>query len=640
MNNKDQMHPEDMRNLIIFAVLSLLIWFAYDVYVGKPQKEALDNAKKARAELMESNPEKFEPVKVLTREEALAKTERISFDNGEVLGTINLQGGMIDDLTLRHYFETVEKKDNIVLFKPAETERARYMNYGWVSSDRSLVLPNAQSVWHVIGNQVLTPGSPVTLVWNNGQGLTFERVISLDEHYLFTITQKVTNRMEREVTLYPYALISQKSIPQDYFRTWISHEGPMGFIGATLEQMYYAAMESDPDKSVEAETGWIGISDKYWLTALMPPQNQKVEYRFKYTEDPIVEERDRYQTDFTAAPVVVRGGETSQATYHLYAGAKKVLTLKHYQDEMNIPNLDLAVDFGWFWFLTYPLFLSLHYIGLGVGNMGIAIIIMTVILRSGVFPLTHKSYKSFAKMKVVAPQITELREKYGDDREKLQSEIVELYQREGVNPMSGCLPMLVQIPIFFAFYKVLFSTIEIRHAPFYGWIEDLSAKDPTNLFELFGLLPWDAPNILHVGAWPCMMLVVMLIQRKLNPPPQDQLQKDLMTYFPFIITFVMAGFASGLVIYWTLSAFLGMVQQMIIMKSMGVPIYIFNKDHYQEEMEKQIEKGPGIHPLMEMAEDEMEDALFGEDEEEAPKEITPPKPKKKTPKKSAKKKKK
>lgn len=638
-NNQDGMHPEDMRNLIIFGVLSLVIWFLYETYILGPQAKALKAAKQARAELIVEDPKLLDPVETVSREDALALTPRISFDNGEIFGTISLQGGKIDDLSLSLYYKTLEKKEYVTLFTPRQSETARYMDYGWVTSDKNIRLPNASTLWQVRGNnQVLTPGAPITLVWNNGQGLRFERLIALDDEYLFTITQKVYNQSGKDVTLYPYALISQTDIPKDYNRTWISHEGPMGFIGGALEKMYYAAMVGEPDKRIEAQRGWIGISDKYWLTALMPTQDVLSKYRFKYTPDPVSKKRHRYQADFTGAARVASSGGMVENSYHLYAGVKKVLTLKAYQAELGVDNLDMAVDFGWFWFLTYPFFLGLHYLGLFFGNMGVAIIVLTIIVRSAVFPLTNISYKSFAKMKVVAPQISDLREKHGDDKEKLQAAIVELYQKEGVNPMSGCLPMFAQIPIFFAFYKVLFSTVEIRHAPFFGWIEDLSARDPTTVFNLFGFFPWGVPEFLMIGVWPCMMLIATLMQKQLNPPPQDKMQRDMMIFFPFFITFIMAKFASGLVIYWTFSAVLGIIQQSIIMRSVGVPVYFFNKDKFEQTLEAQVEKGPDVHPLIDMAEQEAEKALFGDGsaEIEAVPDIKPPKPKKKTQKKKKK----
>ncbi len=651
-NNKDQMHPQDVRNLIIFAIASLAIWFLYETYILAPQAKALKEAKEARAELLLNDPSLMNEVKELTRQEALARSERIYFSNEEVSGSISLSGGIIDDLSLNKYFKTLDKKEKVHILTPDNVRGTRFVNYGWVSRDKGVKLPNIDSVWSVEGNSNLLPDAPVTLVWDNGEGLIFKRILSLDHNYVFNITQKVINNSGKDVYLHPYSLITQTGIPEGSHSTWVAYEGPMGFIGSTLEHMGYRTMVKDPNKKIEAENGWIGFSDKYWLTALIPQQGQLAKYRFKYTPDPIKtlsssnnkkgkskpRQHQKYQTDYTASEISIKNGESAEYSYHLYAGAKKVLLLEKYQKEMGVKNLDLAVDFGWFWFLTYPFFLALHYIGLLVGNMGVAIIILTIILRSAVFPLTKVSYHSFAKMKVVAPQITELREKYNDDKEKLQEEIVKLYQKEGVNPMSGCLPIIAQIPIFFSFYKVVLTTIEIRHAPFFGWIQDLSAKDPTSIFNLFGLLDYDVSFLPTIGVWPCLMLLVLLIQKRLNPPPQDANQRFIMNIFPFFITFIMANFASGLVIYWTISAAMSVMQQAYIMHSLGVPIYIFNKDKYKEELEEKSEEGPDVHPLVEMVEDEVEKAMFGEgdqtSEHKEPKPvIKPPKPKKKKKKK-------
>ena len=627
-NNKDQMHPEDFRNMIIFAVLSVLIWFAYESFVGAPQAEQLKQAKAARAALIEKQPELMTPYKAMNRDVALKQAARIKFDNPEISGSISLKGGLIDDLSLKHYFKTLDKKENVVLLSPVEADHARYMDYGWVSKDKALNLPNTSTQWGIVDNDVLRPDFPVTLAWNNGQGLRFERIISVDQEYLFTITQKVINTTAQNVELFPYALVSQKDIPADHVAMWIAHEGPMGFIGDSLEQMNYTAMKKEPSTKLEADTGWIGISDKYWLTALIPTQNQMAKYRFQYTPDPVTKERNIFQTDITGAASVIPAGGVAENTYRMYAGAKKVLTLQKYQDEMGIRNFDLAVDFGWFWFLTYPLFLALHYIGLLVGNMGAAIILLTIVIRSAVFPLTNISYRSFAKMKVVGPQVAALKVQYADDKEQLQAEIVKIYQREGVNPMSGCLPILVQIPIFFSFYKILFTTIEIRHAPFMGWIQDLSAQDPTSVFNGFGLIPWDPPSALMIGAWPCMMLIVMLLQKKLNPPPQDKVQRHMMNFFPFFITLIMSGFASGLVIYWTFSAAMSVLQQVFIMRSMNVPVYFFEKDRH-EELEAQTAAANA-----EALEKAKEAKKSSETKvEEAPIKVSKPKPKKKKKKK-------
>lgn len=628
-NDKDKMHPQDMRNLIIFALLSILIWFAYDTFVGKPQKEALQRAKKAQVEMVKKNPALAQPVKDIPRDQALTTTRRLAFENAHLQGSISMTGGVIDDLSLKDYYKTLDKKENVELFSPSVAERSRYVDMGWVSRNKNMALPNAKTIWQVRGNTTLSPENPVTLVWDNGQGLEFNRTISIDDEFVFKITQTVINQSNTAYEIHPYALITQKGIPADYMNMWIAHEGPMGFIGQSLEQMDYGAMAKNPNEKFEAEKGWIGISDKYWLTALIPAQEQITKFRFKYIPDAVKSIRNRYQTDFTGPPMTLDAGGVIENSYHLYAGAKKVLTLEKYQEELGVQNLEYAVDFGWFWFFTYPLFLALHYLGLLVGNMGVAIIILTIIIRMAVYPFTSMSYRSFAKMKVVAPRLTELREQYGDDKEKLQAEIIQLYQKEGVNPMSGCFPILLQIPIFFAFYKILLITIEVRHAPFFGWIEDLSARDPTSVFNMFGLFPYDVPSLLMIGAWPCLMLVAMLFQKKLNPPPQDKLQRDMMNIFPFFITFIMAGFASGLVIYWTFSAILSVMQQAYIMRSMGVPIYIFEKDKFKEELEEKIEEGPDVNPLVGMAEEEAEKALFDE-EQEPPKPMTPPKPKKKT----------
>lgn len=634
MNDKDKMHPEDIRNLIIFVIASMAIWFFYDTYIMKPQQLALKNAKVVREALLEKNPEIEKTSAFVPREQLMNMSERVAFKNKEIFGSINLRGGQIDDVSLAGYYETLKKEKNVVLFSPNKTEGARYVDYGWVTSDKTIKLPDSNTLWTVDGNHELTPDFPVKLVWNNGQGLEFERKIELDKKFVIRVSQLVRNKSDHEVTLYPFALLSQVGVPKGTFETWAFHEGPTGFIGGALVEKKYGGMKAEKLSETEATRGWIGFSDKYWLTALIPEQNSMSKYRYKYTPDALKADHDRYQTDFTGDAVKIPAGGQRESTYHIFAGAKKVLLLKEYSNILGVDNLVLAVDFGWFWFLTYPFYLMMYYIGIFTGNIGVAIIIMTFLVRGAAFPLTRFSYRSFAKMKLVSPQLTELRKKYGDDKQKLQEEIVVLYQKEGVSPLSGCLPILIQIPIFFAFYKVIFITIEVRHAPFFGWIQDLSASDPTSIFNLFGLLHYDVPSYLMIGVWPCLMLIATLLQKQLNPPPQDKIQKDMMTLFPIFITYTMAHFPSGLVIYWTFSAYIGLIQQSYIMKSMGVPIYIFNKDHYRKEMEQQIDQGPSVNPLVQMAEEETEKALFGDDEgDKGGKEISAPKPKKKKKKK-------
>lgn len=630
---KDQMHPQDLRNMFIFFIVAALLYFTYDAFVLKPQVQAMKERTAAEKKIVEKHGESvLDNGEISLRNVVLPRSEainavpggRVKFDNGEVFGTIALKGGRIDDLSLKEYFTELGGEEHVHVLSPRGSAHPRTIDYGWVAKDKNTPVPNKDTIWSVRGNQTLTKDTPVTLVWDNGQGLIFERIIALDEHYMFTVTQSVQNNSGKEAVLYPYGILAQRGLPEDYRWMWVSHEGPVGFIGEELHQPYYDTLREEKKQSYGAKTGWIGFTEKYWMSALIPPQGQNVQYNYTYAGD----EKDKlniglYQADFLGSEVLVRAGERQNVESHFFAGAKKVLTLQDYEEKLGIHNIDLAVDFGWFWFLTYPFFYMLHYLHLVVGNMGIAIILLTCVIRGATFPLTNTSYKSFAKMKKVAPQTAELKKKHGDDKQALQKELIEMYAREGVNPMAGCLPILLQIPIFFALYKTFFITIEMRHEPFFGWIDDLSAPDPTSVFNAFGLIPWDPPSFLMIGVWPCAMLVMMIIQKKLNPPPQDPLQRDLANYMPFIFVFIMSGFASGLVVYWTFSALIGIIQQVIIMRSLGVPIHLFGEEEDGEPVS-------GLHPLAEMAEDEVEDALFGDENspDDKPKDISPPKPKK------------
>lgn len=637
-DNKN-MDPEDLSRLFIFFVCAVFIYIFYNHFVIMPQNQAIREAAKydammakqeaAIAALDEAPKEAPKSRKEII---AQAKEQRIPIDNGGLFGSISTKGANIDDITLHNYYETLEKKEHIATLSPKGSELPRYINFGWVAAEQDTILPDAETIWSAPENSKITADNPVTLKWNNGNGLTFERTIALDENFMFTITQKVTNNSGKKVTLYPYGLFTQTGIPKDLETTWIQHAGPIAYTSETLHEISYKSLREDRKKEMESNHGWIGITDKYWYTSLIPPQGQDVKYSFKYTgKHDDKDRKGRYQADFIAAPLTLDAGQSGEVKSHVFSGAKRVLLMNKYRDELGIPKFDLAVNFGWFWFMSKPFFLALHYLGELTGNVGIAIILLTIIIRGSVFPLTNASYKSFAKMKKVSPQVAELRENYADDKQKLQTEIMNLYQREGVNPMAGCFPILLQIPIFFALYKVLFITIEIRHAPFFGWIQDLSAPDPTTLFNLFGLIDWTPPSYFMVGVWPCLMCATMLVQKKLNPPPQDQLQRDMANIFPIAMTFVLGKFASGLVIYWTFSAFIGLIQQMIIMRSMNVPIYLFGQSEDEKKIEDSVAKGKtDIHPLIAMAEEEMEEALF---DDEPPKPIKPIKPKKKKKKK-------
>lgn len=626
-HTKDQMHPQDTRNLFIFFIVATLAYFAYDAYILKPQAAAMKAKARVQAELVEQHgPEILEaanaPRKSEPRDKIIASNaaSRIEFNNPEIFGSISLKGGRIDDLSLHKYFETLEKKKNVNVLSPRKSEFPRTIDYGWVSKNANMPVPDVETIWSVQGNQRLSPENPVTLIWDNGKGLIFKRKFQLDEDYMFTVTQSVQNNSGQDVTLYPYGLIAQRGVPKDYIWVWLSHEGPVSFIGEELHQLDYSTLREEQSQSFKADTGWIGITEKYWLTALVPPQGQNVKYGYTYAgdeDDP--QNKGLYQADFLGEAVNLNSGESHNVESRFFAGAKKVLLLQEYEKDLEIRNFDLAVDFGWLWFLTYPFFYALHYLGLLVGNMGVAIILLTCILRALTFPLTNVSYRSFAKMKKVAPQVQGLRDKHGDDKQALQKELIEMYAREGVNPMSGCFPILLQIPIFFALYKVFFVTIEIRHAPFFGWIQDLGAPDPTSVFNLFGLIPWDPPAFLMIGIWPCLMVLMMWFQKQLNPPPQDPIQRDIQNYMPFLFGFLMSRFASGLVVYWTFSAMIGVLQQIIIMKSLNVPVHLLGEKEEEEPSDKLDSKD---------TEEDKYDTSSMFEEEKPVKDISPPKPKK------------
>lgn len=624
------LHPQDMRNLFIFFVLSTILYIGYSLLFVQPQSAAIRQAQMVRP-VQVARPAEDKPAP--SRDEILAQSPRLHFKNNEVFGSIALRGARLDDLSFHHHFEKADRKDPVVLLSPTGSDFPRYVDLGWVAgADTHLKLPDAKSLWRVVGNDTLAVDHPVILSWDNGQGVTFTRTYRIDDSYLVTMTDSIHNQTGKALTLYPYGLMAQQGLPPHLQNVWVVHEGPIGFIGNKLEEIKYKALREKGQQTYSAVQGWLGVTDKYWLTALLPPQGQETQFRYSYSGTPPHSKKEKdtglFQVDYTGAAVTIAPGGKTDYTAHVFAGVKKVVLLKNYERALGVPKFDLAVDFGWFWFFSKPFFYALHYLGLWIGNFGVAIITMTIIIRSSVFPLTNASYRSFAKMKKVTPQIVALREAYGSDKKKLQEEMMQLYQREGVNPMAGCVPVFLQIPIFFALYKVLVVTIEMRHAPFFGWIQDLSAPDPTSIFNLFGLIPWDPPAALHIGVWPCLMLVMMLIQKKLNPPPQDPIQRDLNNYFPFIITYTMAHFAAGLVIYWTFSAFITILQQIIIMRSLNVPIYLFGQSPAEKKLDASVDKGPAVHPLVDMAEEKAEEALFGTedaDESAAPKKpISPP----------------
>ncbi len=637
MSFKQNMPPgksdlDDTKNLILFFILSAIIYIALDSFILRPARLAQEQVKKEQRAEIAQNAAVNDPVLVVRDvNEVLQESPRVDIHNDVLMGSVATVGNRLDDIRLSNYYETLEKKKHVRLFAPPGTESPQYAEVGWLSTDGDIKLPGKDTKW----TRERSKEGEILLSWDNGQGLLFKKKILLDDKFLFSIDQTVENKTGKAVTLYPYGLVARHGVPKDLQARAVLHEGPIGYLGHHLVEYKYTALATEKEFSDTANMGWIGITEKYWFSGVIPEQGEAYKYRFAYKERPSNPTKGIYQTDITGQPHVIAAGETGKSTISVFVGVKKIDVLEEYEAQLGMPHFDLVIDFGWLYFLTRPL----HYV-LGVlygfsGNFGVAIILLTILVRGSVFPLANASFKSFARMKQISPQMTELREKYADDKARLQEEIVKLYEKEKVNPMVGCLPIIVQIPVFFALYKVIYIAIEMRHAPFFGWIQDLSAQDPTSFLNLFGLLPYEAPDFLRIGAWSCLMLVFLLIQKKMNPPPQDPIQKQMMTFFPFFITYILSSFPSGLVIYWTCGNILSVLQQYIIMTRMGVPVYLFNRSKYDELLEKQIDEGPAVHPGLEMISEEVEEALFGSEEGEkgAAKPVSAPKPKKKKKKK-------
>ncbi len=515
-----------------------------------------------------------------SRDQALATSPRVAVKTGALSGSIALKGARIDDLKLSKYRETVDRNSPpIVLLSPSGSPDPFYAEFGWTAAAGKLKLPTGDTVWKQEGSGALGVGSPVTLTWDNGQGLAFRRTISVDDNYLFTVRDEVANKGGDPVTLFPYGLISRHGIPktQGYY---ILHEGLVGYLGEKALQEYtYAKMKDEKAINFDVTNAWLGITDKYWAATLLPDPKAHLKARFSTGK---AGTRETFQTDYLLDAKTVAPGASTSVTTHLFAGAKEVNVIKAYESRYNFNHFDLLIDWGWFYFITKPMFTLIDWFYRLVGNFGLAILIVTVLIKIAFFPLANKSYASMAKMKAVQPQMAALKERFPDDKAKQQQELMALYKKEKINPLAGCLPIAIQIPVFFSLYKVLFVTIEMRHAPFYGWIHDLSAPDPTNLFTLFGLIPWDPTIIpvvghfLHLGIWPLIMGVTMWAQMKLNPTPPDPTQAMIFNWMPVIFTFMLASFPAGLVIYWAWNNTLSVAQQSIIMRKHGAKIELFD----------------------------------------------------------------
>jgi YidC/Oxa1 family membrane protein insertase len=504
---------------------------------------------------------------VADRATVLAQGARVAIKAPQVTGSIALIGARIDDVSLPDYRTEVEPGSPAVdLLNPPGAPSAYFAEFGWVgAAGTTTPLPTAETVW-TADRATLEPSQPVTLTWDNGQGVRFVQRIAIDEHFLFTVTQRVENSGPTPVTLYPYGLISRHEEPAT-LGYWILHEGLLGVFGGTLTEVDYDEIRDEGRREQASTGGWIGITDKYWLAALVPDQAAPFTGRFSHTAK---DGGERFQVDFLREAVTIAPGAAHEASDRLFAGAKVVSIIEGYRDGLGVARFDLAIDWGWFPFLTKPLFKLLDWFYRQVGNFGIAIMLLTVVVRLAFFPLANKSYQAMSKLKKLQPEMVKLRERYPDDKAKMQQELMALYKREKANPAAGCLPILLQIPVFFALYKVMFVTIEMRHAPFYGWIRDLSVPDPTTVFNLFGLIPWTPPQFLMIGLWPLAMGVTMFLQQKINPQPPDPTQAKIMMMLPIVFTFILAPFPAGLVIYWTWSNLLAIAQQWLIMKRMGV----------------------------------------------------------------------
>ena len=512
------------------------------------------------------------PAAAAARDKVLRSVKRVRIESSRLSGSISLTGARIDDLTLKDYRETIEPgSDFIKLLNPIGTGSAYYATFGWAAANGAKnLVPPRDAVW-TANRATLTPEVPVTLSWTSPEGITFRQLFELDANYMFTVTQSVANATAAPVTVFPFGQVLREGTPEttDFY---ILHEGLMGVFDGVLKEIDYDDIQESRVVKQKSTGGWIGITDKYWLTALIPDQGAAINGEFR---DDTVNKSDNYQVNFISEAVTIAAGGAAETQSRLFAGAKEARLMNAYRDDLKIARFDLAIDWGWFEFLTKPIFFALEYFNQFLGNMGLSILLLTVLIKLAFFPLANKSYKAMSKMKMLQPEMMKLRERFSDDKARLNKEMMGLYKREKANPASGCLPILPQIPVFFALYKVVFISIEMRHAPFFGWIKDLSAKDPATLLTGFGFFTWDMPEyleIIDIGVWPIIMGVTMYAQQKLNPPPPDPTQAKIFMFLPFIFTIMLARFPSGLVIYWAWNNLLSVAQQYVIMRRAGVPI--------------------------------------------------------------------
>ncbi len=579
---------ENNKNFVVALVLSVAVFLVWNYFYVAPKQEKMRERQQAEALLKEKSSDPLTPkvdgkavtpttpgviptpVKAKSRVDALTDGERVKIDTPSISGSINLKGARIDDVLLKEHRQKVDKNSPpVALLSPAGSPHPYFADFGWSSADSGGVkLPSGETLWKKVSGDVLTPSTPVTLQYDAGNGVIFEREISIDDKYMFTITQRVNNEGSTALNLSAYGLIYRSNRPQSE-SFFISHEGAVGVFDGTLVEETYSTLVEDKRFDFKAKKGWLAIADKYWASALIPDNSRG--FSASYIGN-AVNNNDNYQANYLLDGVAINANSKAEVTTQFYAGAKRGELIETYADKYSIDMFTNLIDWGWFHFITKPMFKVLVYFYHLVGNFGLSILIVTILIKLALFPLANKSYKSMAQMKKMQPEMEKIRTRYKDDKMKQQTELMDLYKTHKINPLSGCWPVLVQIPIFFALYKVLYVTIEMRHAPFFGWVQDLSAPDPTSLFNLFGLIPIDLPQFLMIGIWPLIMGITMWVQMKLNPAPTDPVQAQIFTYMPIVFTFILAGFSAGLVIYWAWNNFLSICQQYYIMRRQGVEV--------------------------------------------------------------------
>jgi len=557
----------DFRNVLLAIVLSTAVLVGWATFFEPPIVEQQVAEKTITENENPSSPsidkEENKIDNEIARNDLINNTKRVNIENENIKGSISLEGAIIDDILFKNYKKELGGQENVTFLHPKNSSQEYFIETGWASSGKDdIKLPLLDTIWQIKGNSTLTPNNPVTLEWDNGDNLIFTKKIELDDKFLFRITQSIKNNSNKSYQFYPYAQITKKGKP-DGIQIYILHEGFLGVFGEELKEEDYDDIEKEKF-SINSSKGWLGITDKYWLTAIVPEKNKEFKAEF-------VSKNQKYRANYIIKESSILNPNSSVTNkIDAFVAAKEVAVIDNYAEELNIEKFDLAIDWGWFYFFTKPLFFIIDYFFKLTGNFGWAIVIITALVRLIFFPLANYSFKSMAKMKILQPEMLRLKELHKGDKTKLQQEMMALYKREKVNPISGCLPVLIQIPFFFAIYKMLYVTLEMRHQPFFGWIKDLSERDPTSVFNLFGLIPWDPPTFLMIGAWPILMGLSMWVQQKLNPTPPDPIQAKIFMFFPIFLTIILAPFPAGLVVYWTVNNILTIAQQWVIMRGTKV----------------------------------------------------------------------